>query len=83
MQRGQFDRETLQPYKSQAYVKFGETVYMDRFLDSADPEKKERSKAIHAALSACRDRIHLLTTGTVNASAFAVIYRALTGRVGL
>ena len=56
---------------------------MDRFLDSADPEKKERSKAIHAALSACRDRIHLLTTGTVNASAFAVIYRALTGRVGL
>ncbi|ETW86564.1 hypothetical protein HETIRDRAFT_306078, partial [Heterobasidion irregulare TC 32-1] len=64
LQRGQFDRETLQPYKSQAYVKFGETVYMDRFLDSADPEKKERSKAIHAALSACRDRIHLLTTGT-------------------
>ena len=46
---------------------------MDRFLDSADPEKKERSKAIHAALSACRDRIHLLTTGTVSASHFAVI----------
>ncbi|TFY78461.1 hypothetical protein EWM64_g5551 [Hericium alpestre] len=63
LQRAQFDRETMQPYKSQAYVKFGETLYMDRFLDSANPEKKERSKAIHSELSAIRDRIHLLTTG--------------------
>ncbi|TFY55421.1 hypothetical protein EVG20_g9326 [Dentipellis fragilis] len=63
LQRAQFDRETMQPYKSQAYVKFGETIYMDRFLDSANPEKKERSKAIHTELSACRDRIHLLTIG--------------------
>ncbi|KAG1813996.1 uncharacterized protein BJ212DRAFT_1482342 [Suillus subaureus] len=27
LQRAQFNRETLQPYKSQAYVKFGETIY--------------------------------------------------------
>ncbi|KAG2365462.1 hypothetical protein BDR07DRAFT_1449769 [Suillus spraguei] len=39
LQRVQFNRETLQPYKSQAYVKFGETIYMDRFLDTANPER--------------------------------------------
>ncbi|KZT22681.1 cysteine proteinase [Neolentinus lepideus HHB14362 ss-1] len=63
LQRVQFNRETLQPYKSQAYVKFGETVYMDRFMDSADPQKKARSKAIQFELDACRDQIHRLTQG--------------------
>ncbi|KAI0045879.1 cysteine proteinase [Auriscalpium vulgare] len=63
LQRAQFDRETMQPYKSQAFVKFGETIYMDRFLDSASPDKKNRSKAIQSELSSCRDRIHQLTTG--------------------
>ncbi|KAI0319953.1 hypothetical protein OF83DRAFT_1169745 [Amylostereum chailletii] len=63
LQRAQFDRETLQPYKSQAYVKFDETIYVDRFMDGADPVKKERSKTIQSDLNECRDRIHLLTTG--------------------
>jgi len=63
LQRAQFDRETLQPYKSQAYVKYGEVLYMDRFLDSADPEKKERSRAIQAELNECRERIHQLAAG--------------------
>ena len=57
----QFNRETLQPYKSQAYVKFDEAIYMDRFLDSADPHKKAKSKRIQTALIARRDRLHLLT----------------------
>ncbi|KAF9225295.1 cysteine proteinase [Gyrodon lividus] len=61
LQRVQFNRETLQPYKSQAYVKFVETIYMDRFLDSADPQKKARSKSIQAALNARRERLRLLT----------------------
>ncbi|EGO05375.1 hypothetical protein SERLA73DRAFT_83025 [Serpula lacrymans var. lacrymans S7.3] len=61
LQRVQFNRETLQPYKSQAYVKFGETIYMDRFLDSADSQKKARSKIIQADLTARRERIRLLT----------------------
>lgn len=63
LQRVQFNRETLQPYKSQAYVRFGETVYMDRFLDSADPQKKARSKAIQTELNVCRDQIYRLTQG--------------------
>ncbi|KAG6829774.1 hypothetical protein H0H92_003564 [Tricholoma furcatifolium] len=63
LQRVQFNRETLQPYKSQAYVKFGETIYMDRFLDSADPEKKARSKAIQARLNTVRERTRLLVEG--------------------
>lgn len=62
----QFNRETLQPYKSQAYVKFGETLFMDRFLDSANPEKKAYSKALQSELNDCRDRIMLLTLGKVS-----------------
>ncbi|KII93273.1 hypothetical protein PLICRDRAFT_35462 [Plicaturopsis crispa FD-325 SS-3] len=62
LQRVQFNRETLQPYKSQAHVKFGETIYMDRFLESADPQKRARAKIIQAELSSCRERIRLLTT---------------------
>ncbi|KAI0363306.1 cysteine proteinase [Pilatotrama ljubarskyi] len=63
LQRVQFNRETQQAYKSQAYVKFGETIYMDRFLDSANPEKKARSKEIQADLNAARERVQKLTTG--------------------
>ncbi|KIJ66462.1 hypothetical protein HYDPIDRAFT_86199 [Hydnomerulius pinastri MD-312] len=61
LQRVQFNRETLQPYKSQAYVKFGETIYMDRFLDTTDPQKKSKSKGIQASLNARRERLRLLT----------------------
>ncbi|KAJ6520185.1 hypothetical protein C8R45DRAFT_808330 [Mycena sanguinolenta] len=60
LQAIQFNRETLQPYKSQAYVKFWETIYMDRFMDSADPQKKARSKEIQAELTKCRERIRAL-----------------------
>ncbi|KAJ6463744.1 hypothetical protein DFH09DRAFT_1226880 [Mycena vulgaris] len=60
LQRVQFNRDTLQPYKSQAYVKFGETIYMDRFLDSADPQKKAQAKVIQAELTKCRERIRTL-----------------------
>jgi len=61
LQRVQFNRETLQPYKSQSYIRFGESLYMDRYLEDADPEKKARSKAIQERLSACRDRINAIT----------------------
>ncbi|KAI0686832.1 cysteine proteinase [Cytidiella melzeri] len=63
LQRVQFDRETQQAYKSQAYVKFGETLCMDRFLDSANPEKRLRSKEIQARLNACWERIQRFTQG--------------------
>lgn len=63
LQRVQWDRETGQSWKSQAYVKFGETICMDRFLDSANPDKRARSKVVLSELSKCHDRIHLLKTG--------------------
>lgn len=65
-QRVQFNRETLQPYKSQAYVKFGENLYMDRFMYDADPIKKSKSKAIQIELNDCRERIRLLAEGKVS-----------------
>ncbi len=61
----QFDRETQQAYKSQAYVKFGETLYLDRFMDTADPDKTTRSKEIQLRLNVVRDRIQRLTQGKV------------------
>ncbi|KZV90932.1 cysteine proteinase [Exidia glandulosa HHB12029] len=63
LQRVQFNRDTLQPYKSHAYVKFGESLHMDRFLDSATPQLREQSKAIHTQLMECRERLHTLTQG--------------------
>ena len=66
----QFNRETQQAYKSQAYVKFGETLYLDRFLDSASPEKKAQSKAIQTELTAARDRVQRLTQGKVRCLMF-------------
>jgi ubiquitin carboxyl-terminal hydrolase 25/28 len=59
----QWDRETGQSWKSQAYVKFRETICMDRFLDSANPDKRARSKVILSELSKRHDRINLLKTG--------------------
>jgi ubiquitin carboxyl-terminal hydrolase 25/28 len=64
-QRVQFDREQLQAFKSQAYVKFGEALYMDRFLEHSDPEKKQRSNEIQAKLNGCRERIRQLTEAKV------------------
>ncbi|KAI5119718.1 hypothetical protein M0805_001432 [Coniferiporia weirii] len=63
LQRVQFNRDTLQPYKSHAYVKFGESICMDRFLHDAPTEKKIKSKEIQAELTACRERIQHLTQG--------------------
>jgi ubiquitin carboxyl-terminal hydrolase 25 len=64
-QRVQFDREQLQAFKSQAYVKFGETISMDRFLENSDPEKKGRSNEIQVKLNGCRERIRQLTEAKV------------------
>jgi ubiquitin carboxyl-terminal hydrolase 25 len=66
LQRVQFNRETLQPFKNQAYVKFGETIYMDRFMDTADSRRKSRSKAIQRELAECRERVRLLSEGKVS-----------------
>ncbi|KAF9011085.1 hypothetical protein BDQ17DRAFT_1345443 [Cyathus striatus] len=63
LQRVQFNRETLQPFKSQAYIKFGETIYMDRFMDNADLQKKARSKEIQLELTKARERVRLLVEG--------------------
>ncbi|KAF8628269.1 hypothetical protein AX15_004037 [Amanita polypyramis BW_CC] len=60
LQRVQFNRDTLQPYKSQAYVKFSETIHLDRFMSNANPEKKARAKAVQGELSACRERLRVL-----------------------
>lgn len=59
--RVQFDEETKQAFKNQAYIKFGETIYLDRFMDNADPRKKSKSKKIQRDLKACRARIQLLS----------------------
>ncbi|KAF9257095.1 cysteine proteinase [Marasmius fiardii PR-910] len=63
LQRVQFNRELVQSWKCQAYVKFGETIYMDRFMDTADPDKRKKSKVLQDELHACRERIRVLNQG--------------------
>ena len=65
LQRVQFDREQLQAFKSQAYLKFGESISMDRFLENSDPEKKRRSNELQTKLNGCRERIRQLTEAKV------------------
>ncbi|KAJ3766163.1 hypothetical protein FB446DRAFT_758748 [Lentinula raphanica] len=71
LQRVQFNRELLQSWKSQAYVKFGETLYMDRFMDNADPDKRKKSKQVQDELNACRERLKLLTKSKSNTVSFS------------
>lgn len=47
---------------------------MDRFLDSANPEKRLRSKDIQTQLNTSRDRVQRLTQGKV----CRMIYRIIT-----
>ncbi|KAG8711513.1 ubiquitin-specific protease ubp2 [Ceratobasidium sp. 423] len=60
LQRVQFNRETIQAFKSNAYVKFEETLLMDRFLANSDPVKKSQSKTIELELAAYRERLRAL-----------------------
>lgn len=85
----QFDRETQQAYKSQAYVKFGEMLYVDRFLDSADAIKKAESKTVQAALTTSREWIQRLTQDKVRrllsvfpSASKHVVARTICSRVG-
>ncbi|KAJ3786715.1 hypothetical protein GGU10DRAFT_166019 [Lentinula aff. detonsa] len=71
LQRVQFNRELLQSWKSQAYVKFGEALYMDRFMDTADPEKRKKSKEVQDELNACRERLKLLTKSKSSTVSFS------------
>lgn len=52
-------------YKSNAYVKFGESIFMDRFLANADADKKLRSESLERELRACRERLQTLTKAKV------------------
>ena len=38
IQRGQYDLHTKKEYKSDNHLEFGEMIYMDRYMDSSDPE---------------------------------------------
>ncbi|CAK7901887.1 ubiquitin carboxyl-terminal hydrolase 2 [[Candida] anglica] len=46
VQRVLFDRERLVPYKSLEPIPFGETIYVDRYLDTEDPEILRRRNEV-------------------------------------
>ena len=50
---------------------------MDRFLESADSEKKVKSRAIQVELTACRERIAALTQGPVRIFSFTKSHSVL------
>ncbi|KIY73387.1 cysteine proteinase [Cylindrobasidium torrendii FP15055 ss-10] len=63
LQRVQFDRERLQSWKSQAYVKFSDTLYMDRFMEDAPAEKKSQTRILEDELYSCRERLSTIQNG--------------------
>ncbi len=44
VQRVQFDPEKKTPYKSNHHLELKETIYMDRYMDSADPDLMQRRR---------------------------------------
>ncbi|KAG9089262.1 ubiquitin-specific protease ubp2, partial [Ceratobasidium sp. 392] len=62
LQRVQFNRDTMQAFKSNAYVKFEETLSMDRYLADIDPKKKEEGKKLESELASTRERLRSLTS---------------------
>ncbi|QRG37933.1 hypothetical protein FDK38_002320 [Candidozyma auris] len=47
IQRVLFDRERLMAYKSLEAIPFGETIYLDRYLDTDDEEIKKRRSQVY------------------------------------
>ena len=44
VQRVQFDHQEKKPYKSNHHLDLKETIYMDRYIDSADPDLMQRRR---------------------------------------
>lgn len=53
------------PYKCNAFVKFDETLYMDRFLPTADMAKKERSQQLTRDVVKAREQLATLRDSKV------------------
>ncbi|KAH8835135.1 hypothetical protein DL96DRAFT_1572945 [Flagelloscypha sp. PMI_526] len=66
LQRVQFDRDTLQAYKSQAYVRLDETIYLDRFLDESPLDRRAKGKELQLLLAEKRERLRTLLNGYKN-----------------
>ena len=68
VQRVQFDRAIGKTYKSTALLKFPETIYMDRYLDSSDPllqAKREEAWAWKREIASLEKRRAGLTNTSV------------------
>jgi hypothetical protein len=70
VQRVQFDRATAQVYKSNAFVQFDKTIYLDRYLDSnykALAPRREKVAAWAKQLAQHRENIKQLSVKVVSA----------------
>ncbi|CAO3582816.1 unnamed protein product [Absidia cylindrospora] len=60
IQRAQFDRSTCQVYKSNAFIQFDKTIYLDRYLDStfhALAPRREKVAILRNHLAQCQQNI--------------------------
>ncbi|PLW54729.1 hypothetical protein PCANC_03669 [Puccinia coronata f. sp. avenae] len=67
LQRVQFDRKTHTVFKSNAHLKFGERLWMDRYLepdsdDQAGQEKRTKTVKLRKEIEGLRGRLGELTT---------------------
>ncbi|KAL1658358.1 hypothetical protein GGF50DRAFT_120938 [Schizophyllum commune] len=80
LQRAQFDRQSQQPYKNQEYVKFGDVLYMDRYMHASNPDKKSRALRIQLQLLSLRTRLRQLRGDMVPAKSMS--HRVPQGNAG-
>jgi ubiquitin carboxyl-terminal hydrolase 25 len=68
VQRVQYDREKASAYKSNSHLQFPKTIYMDRYMDTDDPEIKTKREQIwqwKAELKVLEEKMAALTTPQV------------------
>lgn len=67
VQRVQFDPEKKTPYKSNHHLELKETIYMDRYMDSADPDLIQRRRTCWSWKKRLNDlekrKLEITTTG--------------------
>lgn len=64
VQRVQFDRVNNRAFKSNAVLKFNETIYMDRYLETSDPEIMRKRRQVsdwRQEAAGLKDRLEKIT----------------------
>ena len=75
-QRSQFDMATGRERKTNTHIPFGQSLVMDRYLSTVDPEKREKSMHLTREMTRLRTRLHELRDKKVRCSDIRLLSEA-------